>query len=416
MRETGRYWYPGKVNDGEQFHDFYASRDVNSYRPGELVGIKRGYCVPERPERYFCGDRFGLYSDCDQLYGSARNATEEERGHNVCWNSIDGKDLMWDLDEISEDNYSKLPDPLIRLPKRKTSTCDNRGKKKLIDFHPEREQTLLSNFDEFILSVDGGSKTLNVPGRQDIGGGTNGYVTISDWHRSGQALSEADNNEPEGQDKIVDARRFPAKRYEPEDGTFVKRTTRVNEEPIMLDPRSHESLTHIQYVKDDVPRIESIYGNNKVRYFDEYRFVDKALFDRDSCPRPDDTKAYENHEPSKTRAISLLETGDRMRTRPREDFFCDKDVCYVAQKPNMCFANRPELLKSNLVNLPEDKTVNKQFTNQRRFPRQYTNRKYTENRPHYNVETDSESDNHEAGREETRDTKNDYVKKRSCKE
>ena len=196
----------------------------------------------------------------------------------------------------------------------------------------------------------------------------------------------------------------------------MKRTTRVNEEPIMWNPRSHESLTHMQYVKDDVPRIESIYGNNKVRYFDEYRFVDKALFDRDSRPRPDDTKAYENHEPSKTRAISLLETGDRMRTRPTEDFVCDKDVCHEAQKPNMCFANRPELLKSNLVNLTEDKTVNKQFTNQRRFPRQSTNRKYTENRPHYNVETDSESDNHGAGREETRDTKSDYVKKRSCKE
>ena len=338
LRVTGQYLYPKTANDDELFCEYYTPRDVYDNASDDFVGTGRGHRVSKRPEPYFCDDCSGF--DYDLCYRGARNAPEEERrDHNICWNSISRRDLICDPDEISEDNYSRLPDPLIRLPERQTSTCDTRVKKKLIDFHPEREQSVLSNFEELTLSAEDRLRKSRGPSRQKISEKGSGYVTISEWPQGFQNSSRMENIESVKQIKTDKDRLSPAKRYENDNNIYAERTEQgLNEGSPMLNPRGPEISSHLHREEADfvnVPRVESKYKHHKVRYYDGNHVDDIAYLDRSGNPHLENAETYRtNREYTKARVIPLQETSDCQRTRNNQGYSRDKDVRLRSRETN----------------------------------------------------------------------------------
>ena len=98
-----------------------------------------------------------------------------------CHDNANSDDLMCDSDEVSEINYRNLPDPLIQLPKGKTSTCD----KKPVEWKVGRIQPSLIDFENLSLWTDENAENKRVPDRRGNDRRTSGYLTMSNLDRDG---------------------------------------------------------------------------------------------------------------------------------------------------------------------------------------------------------------------------------------
>ena len=98
-----------------------------------------------------------------------------------CHDNANSDDLMCDSDEVSEINYRNLPDPLIQLPKGKTSTCD----KKPVEWKVGRIQQSLIDFENLSLWTDENAENKRVPDRRGNDRRTSGYLTMSNLDRDG---------------------------------------------------------------------------------------------------------------------------------------------------------------------------------------------------------------------------------------
>ena len=98
-----------------------------------------------------------------------------------CHDNANSDDLMCDSDEVSEINYRNLPDPLIQLPKGKTSTCD----KKPVEWKVGRIQPSLIDFENLSLWTDENAENKRAPDRRGNDRRTSGYLTMSNLDRDG---------------------------------------------------------------------------------------------------------------------------------------------------------------------------------------------------------------------------------------
>ena len=151
-------------------------------------------------------DKRRLFDSCDR---SLRHHRERE-------DLITFDDLICDSDDISEVSYSRLPDPLVKLPGQRTSTCDNRSRKPNIDL-PETRQTLNKFKGLSLLSDDEGNLLRRAKDRR-----TRGYFSSSDLRHREHLLPELEQfsrgrTRPGHRDEVVEDQRYDYRRSAGED-------------------------------------------------------------------------------------------------------------------------------------------------------------------------------------------------------
>ena len=219
LRINERYDDFDERANNERRNNFYCAdeRDVDHLRIYDTVGNEKQY-QDSRDERYYrdcdseqqrvhypdnthsSGQRRNLVNSNEVLNSYPANTHSSGQRRDLinsdviltnhpgnqrvmfgCHDNANSDDLMCDSDEVSEINYRNLPDPLIQLPKGKTSTCD----KKPVEWKVGRIQPSLIDFENLSLWTDENAENKRVPDRRGNDRRTSGYLTMSNLDRDG---------------------------------------------------------------------------------------------------------------------------------------------------------------------------------------------------------------------------------------